>query len=59
MLWSHVMAAIVEEYLGWQFGPLMGLGVVLVAAGAKARSSYAMCVGGVLVLLILVSYSGR
>lgn len=53
------MAAIAEECLGRRFGPLMGLGVVLVAVGAKARSSHAMCVGGVLVLLVLVSYSGR
>ncbi|MFJ4851166.1 MULTISPECIES: hypothetical protein [unclassified Streptomyces] len=59
MLWSHVMAAIAEEYLGRRFGPLMGLGVVLVVVGSKARSSYAMCVGGVLVLLVLVSYGGR
>ncbi|MDX2705005.1 hypothetical protein ACFYYN_29530 [Streptomyces sp. NPDC001902] len=56
MLWSHVTAALLEQYLAWQYGPLMGLGVLLVGAGFKARSSYAMCVGGVLVLLVLVSY---
>ncbi|MEU1537270.1 hypothetical protein ABZ461_03890 [Actinacidiphila glaucinigra] len=56
MLWSHVMAALLEQYLAWQYGPLMGLGVLLVAAGHRARSGYAMCVGGVLVLLVLVSY---
>lgn len=59
MLWSHVVAALLEQYLAWQYGPLMGLGVLLVAAGLRARSGYAMCVGGVLVLLVLVSYGHR
>lgn len=55
MLWSHVLAALLEQYLAWRYGPLMGLGVLLVGVGLKARSSYAMCVGGVLVLLVLAS----
>ncbi|MFE2542988.1 hypothetical protein [Actinacidiphila glaucinigra] len=59
MLWSHVLAALLEQYLARQYGPLMGLGVLLVAAGLRARSGYAMCVGGVLVLLVLVSYGHR
>ncbi|MET9877424.1 hypothetical protein ABZZ36_22730 [Actinacidiphila glaucinigra] len=59
MLWGHVLAALLERYPAWQYGPLMGLGVLLVAAGLRARSGYAMCVGGVLVLLVLVSYGHR
>ncbi|MEU1620639.1 hypothetical protein ABZ479_25470 [Streptomyces sp. NPDC005722] len=59
MLWGHLTAALLEQYLAWQYGPLMGLGVLLVAAGRRARSRYAMCVGGVLVLLVLVSYGHR
>ncbi|MGW3246935.1 hypothetical protein [Streptomyces sp. NPDC001070] len=57
MLWTRVPAALLEQYLAWQYGPLTGLGVLLVGAGLQARSSNAMCVGGVLVLLVLVSYA--
>ncbi|MDX3354571.1 hypothetical protein PV703_14890 [Streptomyces sp. ME01-24h] len=59
MLWSHVPTSLTEHYPALQFGPLLGLGVLLVGAGLRAHSRYAMCVGGVLVLLVLVSYGHR
>jgi hypothetical protein len=55
MLWNLVVLALLEQYLQWRYGPTIGVGMFLAGTGIRARSANLLCVGGILVLLVLLS----
>jgi hypothetical protein len=55
MLWTQIWLALLEQYLQWRYGPVMAVGLFLVTIGTRARSGNLLCVGGILVLLVLLA----
>lgn len=54
-MWGHVLISLLEQYLQWRYGPIMAIGLFLVALGRKDHSEKLLCVGGILALLVLLS----
>ncbi|WP_127357161.1 hypothetical protein [Actinacidiphila soli] len=55
MLWNQVVLALLGQLLERAYGPLMAVGLFVVAVGWKSRSLKIFCVGGVLVLIAIRS----
>jgi hypothetical protein len=55
MLWNEVVPALLGQLLERAYGPLMAVGLFVVAVGRKSRSPKVFCVGGVLVLIAIRS----
>jgi hypothetical protein len=56
MLWSQVVVALLEQYVQWRYGPLMAVGLFIVLAGWKVGSPKLLCVGGILIMLVILSW---
>ncbi|MFE1960261.1 hypothetical protein [Streptomyces sp. NPDC059479] len=56
IMWGHVLLALLEQYLQWRYGPITAAGLFLVALGMKEHSEKALCAGGILALLMLLSW---
>jgi hypothetical protein len=55
MLLIQASMAVFEQYLSWRYGQVMAVGLFVMMVGTKARSVNVFCVGGVLVLLVLLA----
>ncbi|WP_329316300.1 hypothetical protein [Streptomyces sp. NBC_01262] len=55
MLWIQVALALLSQSLEQAYGPLMAVGLFVVAVGWKAQSPKAFCAGGLLVLIAIRS----
>ena len=55
MLWNQVVLALLGQLLERAYGPLMAVGLFVLAVGWKGRSPKVFCVGGVLVLIAIRS----
>ena len=55
MLWSQIVLSVLEQYLQWRYGPLMAVGLFLLMLGIRIRNPNALCVGGILVVLVVLS----
>ncbi|WP_405727321.1 hypothetical protein OG607_24465 [Streptomyces sp. NBC_01537] len=55
MLWIQVALALLGQLLEKAYGPLMAVGLFVVAVGWKVQSPKAFCVGGLLVLIAIRS----
>lgn len=55
MLWNELALALLGRLLEQAYGPLMAVGLFVLAVGWKGRSPKVFCAGGLLVLIAIRS----